>query len=64
MNHSLKDFYLWDLKQVLNCEEFNPYSIKKASCIKFEKDASNIILNLQIEDGEKMWEYYTKGKKL
>ena len=64
MNHSLKDFYFWDLKQVLIYLEFNPDSIKikKASCIKFEKDASNIILNLQIEDGEKMWEYYTKGR--
>ena len=62
LKHSLKEFYLWDLKQVIlkNTSFFQIYS--KASCIKFEKDASNIIYDLPSEDIEKMWENYQKGK--
>lgn len=45
--HSLKQFYLWDLKQ--------------ASCIKFEKDGYNVIMGLQEKDSEKLWEFYQAG---
>ena len=45
---SIKQHYFWDLKQ--------------ASCIKFDNDASNILLSLPARNYDLLWSSYEKSQ--
>lgn len=44
---SEKQYFFWDLKQ--------------ASCIKFDNDASNILMSLPAKKYDLLWEYFSES---